>query len=83
MKIFPLLFFLFFSLYGFLNIYNHQYKMVGNIFQVVMLFCLVYEHGFKIYYKNGRRKIFIVFYISPYFLVLYIFLRNDLQGFYR
>lgn len=56
MKIFPVLIFQFFSLYVFLDIYNHQYNMIGNILQVVMLLCLIYEHGFKIYYKNGKRK---------------------------
>ncbi len=38
----------------------------------MMQFCLLYEHGYKIFLKKGYKKIFMIFYCLPFALTFVI-----------
>lgn len=66
MKIYAIFINLIACFFIYVHIPEFSERIIGAIFLTMMQFCLLYEHGYKIFLKKGYKKIFMVFYCLPF-----------------
>jgi len=73
-RVFAILFYITLFLLISSNLYNSNFNLIGNLFQTAVFLSFLYEHGYKLFWKNGDAIIFLAIYILPFFIVLLLFL---------
>src|SRR5260221_481202 len=48
------------------NLYNSKFSLIGNLFQTAVFFAFLYEHGYKLFWKNGDAIMFLAAYLLPF-----------------
>ena len=74
MRLFAVLFYITLFLFISSNLYNSKLNIIGNLFQTAVFLSFLYEHGYKLFWKNGDAIIFLAVYILPFLIVLLLFL---------
>lgn len=72
MKLYAIIGNLVFCLFICANVIESRGRLIGIIFLIILQICMIYEHGYKIFFKDGYRKIFYAIYIAPFLLTVFV-----------